>query len=147
VTPAVPVDAGAIPGSSPRITISDAALDYQLRAAAISPDGAAIHLVSASYPRGRPSGAEPPVWTVVDAAGKVVSQDDPLSKLPPETVSTVRKGLTPPRRWRLRLTARRISYCRRPPANFACCGCAARPTHLPSAPWTSALAARLSTGC
>ena len=85
--------AAAVPGSSPRFTLSDPALDYELRAVAMSPDGATLHLISASYPKGQPWATEPLLWTVADASGKVLSQVDPLARLPPPlTASNVAHG-------------------------------------------------------
>ena len=72
----------AVPGSSPRITLSDLERDYELRALGISPEGAVIHLMTASSPKGSPSAVMPLLWTVADASGKVVSQQDPLARLP-----------------------------------------------------------------
>jgi hypothetical protein len=84
--------AAAVPRSSPRITLSDPLRDYELRSVGISPDEATIHLIHASYPKGSPSATRPLTWTVVDASGAVVSQGDPLARLPPLTASSVRLG-------------------------------------------------------
>jgi hypothetical protein len=80
---------GAIPGSSPRITLSDPARDYELRAAALSPDGATIHMISAAYSKGRPSDSVSLIWTIADASGRVVSQRDPLAMLPPADAASL----------------------------------------------------------
>src|SRR5262249_9823901 len=67
-------------------------LDYELRGAALSPDGATLHLMSARYPKGQPEASPPLLWTVVDSSGKVVSQSDPLSNLPAPATSTIARG-------------------------------------------------------
>jgi hypothetical protein len=73
--------------------LSDPVRDYELRSSAISPDGATIHLVSATFPKGQRSDPEQPLlWTVVDTSGKIASQGDPLATLPPQTASSISRG-------------------------------------------------------
>lgn len=85
--------AGAVPGSSPRITVSDPSRDYEVRAVGVSPGGTTIQLISSSYPKGHPSDADPLLWTVVDASGNVASQDDVLARLPPSLAgSSIARG-------------------------------------------------------
>ena len=73
---------GVIPGAVVRTTLADAERDYELRAAALSAGGATTEIIMASRPKGRRPGAESLVWASVDAAGRVLSQQNPLAPLP-----------------------------------------------------------------
>lgn len=72
---------GVIPGAVVRTTLSDADRDYELRAVALSAGGATTEIIMAARPKGRPTGAESLVWASVDAAGRVLSQQNPLAPL------------------------------------------------------------------
>jgi hypothetical protein len=61
--------------------LADAERDYELRAAALSAGGATTEIIMAARPKGRRPGAESLVWASVDAAGRVLSQQNPLTPL------------------------------------------------------------------
>ena len=80
---------GVIPGAVARTTLADAERDFELRAVTLSAGGATTEIIMASRPKGRRPGQESLVWASVDAAGRVLSQQNPLAPLPAAAAADV----------------------------------------------------------